>query len=170
MRIYLRSVLFVLVVTAIFTAETVHSNGRTPPKPADVAPIKAVCEERTGETVHEIFRARISSDSGSVQTLVFLIGNATEEIAISRVDTIELPLPQVTPDGYMKATLTRRDIPESKKSAMVQVMSGPAKLFLSGFKSDGTPARVELPRCKVIKFSSAPRQPADSEGPPVEKK
>ena len=151
----IRSLVFVSGIIAILTTETAYPNGRQPPRPANVSPIKATCSERSGGVRHEILRARIiSGGEGSSQMLSVLTGGIREELALADIKRLALPTAQVNGEGFMKATVVRREGTE-EIGTLVQVKSGSSKVRLAGFKSDGTAINIDLSRCKGLEFSPA---------------
>ena len=169
MRFRRLSISVVLFLIASLIVAPAQANGRKPPRASDISPVKATCEERSGGHRLEIFRARVSVGDKSAEKLSILNGGASEQIAISELKTLTLANARVDPDGFMKATLVRRDDNE-KRSVRVKVRSGKANLALVGFRQDGAGVTIGLSRCKTVAFVSGARSAGSSEGQPVMKK
>jgi hypothetical protein len=154
MHTCIRVLTFVLSIVAVLTAGTVYPNGRTTPRSANASPVKATCIDRSDGERHDILRARINVGEGSSQKLTVLTDDLRQELPLPAIKRLTLPTAQVNGEGFMKATVVRRN-DDKETEALVQAKSGSSKVLLAGFNSDGTDISIELSKCKEVEFSSA---------------
>ena len=155
---------YLLGAGAIFVVASAYPNGRTSPRPSEMSVVKAICEERSKEDRHEIFRARVVGSEGAADTLNVRIGNATEQMAIARVKSVTFLQDRVDASGFLSATLIRDD-DNREMVAMVQVRSPKSTLRLTGFRSDGASVGIELLRCRKVTFAAGAQSASDPGNP-----
>ena len=148
-----RSAALITVLAVILSAEMAFSNGINPPRPSSANIVSAIYKERSGGKQRKIFRARITKNGESADSLKFRIDGATEQIDITVIRSITFTTRKIGPDGFIKARLVRSDVTE-EKSVMVQVKANNKEISLAGFEENGTRVSIDLTKCKRVEFSS----------------
>jgi hypothetical protein len=168
MHTCLRVLPLVFSIMVVLTVDTAYPNGRTSPHSKDISVVKATCTDRSDGERHVVSRTQITGVEGSSQMLSVLTKGVREELSLADIKRLTLPTAQVNGEGFMKATVVRRDGTEERE-ALVQVKSGPSKFHLEGFKGDGIKTSIDLSTCKELEFSSAAGA-GNSKNQPVMKK
>jgi hypothetical protein len=152
-------VIIILLIT--ITAESAFCNGINPPRPKGSFIVTAVCKERKSNRQHQFLRTRIKyGDKTAKEYMKFQIGDATEQIAASDIESITLNATSIDPDGFIKATLVRTNDSE-KTTVMLQVKTSGNNVKLEGFNKDGKKESINLSDCKSIRFTSSNTSNAD---------
>lgn len=147
-----RLICCIVGMSATLVVAPVFPNGRTSPLLADMVLVRAICEDRSDGSQHEILRARVVSSDGVAKPLDVRVGTASEQLGISRIKSMKLPSDISDSDGFMSAAIIRED-DQHEMAMMVQVGSAKSPLRLVGFTSDGSSISVDLSQCKKVDFT-----------------
>jgi hypothetical protein len=157
----------VAALTLVATA-TAYANGINPPRVRGGSVITASCLERSGQRQHDILRARVASGNQSSELLNVRVGEASEQVPITQIESITFTGTTIDRNGFADASLMRR-ADSSDEPVAVQVRSAGSAVRLIGFKGSGSTVSVELQKCERIEFSQSSTG-IDARPRPVEKK